>query len=124
MNTTASARDGVEPIKVASACLGHVMSSILWILVPSLFSNMALGYQTDLEASFWATYAYYVGLASIDHPQAHSPGLLASDTVLSRDHWQPQEDGPAVRKPRAHPLNPREKSWKHPNQVQEDGGGA
>lgn len=60
VNTTASAQDGVEPIKVASACLGHAMSSIPWIPVPSLFSNMALGYQTDLEASF----AYYVGVAS------------------------------------------------------------
>lgn len=51
----ASAQDGDEPIKVASACLGHATSSIPWIPVPSLFSRMALGYHTDLETSFWVS---------------------------------------------------------------------
>lgn len=69
MNANASAQDGVEPITVASARLDHAVSSIPRIPVPSLFSNMALGYQTDREASLWASCACYVGLAFTVTPE-------------------------------------------------------
>lgn len=51
----------------ASACC-----AMPWLLCcgfqSNLFSSMALGYQTDLEASFWASCVLTVSLASIGHP--------------------------------------------------------